>query len=56
MVAELSHRLARIWKPEVETARKTDMQEAWHTAATQDVETDTDLFIVPQLGNYTINQ
>ncbi|WP_027584708.1 hypothetical protein [Bradyrhizobium sp. Ai1a-2] len=56
MVAELAHRLSRIWKPEVENARKTDMQEAWKVATTQDVETDPDLFIVPQIGNYTINQ
>ncbi len=51
MVAELSHRLARIWKPELEAARKVDADEAWKIAATADVE-NVDLVVAPQLGSY----
>jgi hypothetical protein len=56
MVAELAHRLSRIWKPELEAVRKTDAGEAWKEAATQDVENDDGLFIVPQISNYTTYQ
>lgn len=38
MVAELAHRLARIWKPELEAAREKDAEKAWNIAATNDVE------------------
>ncbi|MCA6108099.1 phage adaptor protein [Bradyrhizobium cenepequi] len=55
MVAELAHRLSRIWKPELEAARKQDAAEAWHVAATQDTE-NVPMFIVPQLYNYVNNQ
>jgi hypothetical protein len=51
MVAELSHRLARIWKPELEAARKIDAKEAWDIAAAEDVE-DVGLMIAPQVGTY----
>lgn len=51
MVAELAHRLSRIYATELETARKADAQEAWNIAATQDVE-NTDLYLMPQLGGY----
>lgn len=51
MVAELAHRLSRIYATELETARKADAQEAWTIAATQDVE-NTDLYLMPQLGGY----
>lgn len=56
MVADLAYRLSRIWAPTMEAQRKQDAADAWKKAATQDVETDPDLFIVPQIGNYTINQ
>lgn len=51
MVAELSYRLARIWKPELEQARKADAQETWNIAATQDVE-NVPLNILPGLSGY----
>lgn len=51
MVSELSHRLARIWKPELEAARKIDAKEAWDIAATQDVE-NVPLNIIPTLDGY----
>lgn len=50
-VAGLAYRVARIWKPELEAARKADAAEAWAIAATQDIE-DVDLMIAPQVGNY----
>ena len=51
MVAGLAHRLARIYKPEVEAVRKADADEAWKIAATADVE-NTDLCVMPQLESY----
>lgn len=51
MVSELSYRLARIWKPELEAQRKIDAKEAWDIASTEDVE-DVGLTIAPQVGNY----
>jgi hypothetical protein len=51
MVAGLSHRLSRIWKPELEAVRKADADAAWQVASTQDVE-DVPLNIVPQIGFY----
>lgn len=51
MVAELSHRLARIWKPELEAQRKIDAKEAWDIASTEDVE-DVGLTVAPMLSNY----
>lgn len=56
MVADLAHRLARIWNPQLEAIRGQDAAAAWKKAATQDVETDPDLFIVPQIGVYTLQQ
>jgi len=50
-VAGLAYRLARIWKPELEAARKTDAVEAWGVAATQDVE-DVQMTIAPGIGGY----
>lgn len=47
--ASLSHRLARIYKPELEMARKADAKEAWGIAANQDTEA-VPLYIVPNLG------
>jgi hypothetical protein len=52
MVAELSHRLARIWKPELEAARKTDAEDAWRIASTEDVE-DVGMTILPMLDSYS---
>lgn len=49
--AALAHRLARIWKPELEAVRKADAMEAWQIAATQDVE-NVPLYIVPGLAPY----
>lgn len=51
MVAELAHRLSRIWATELEAARKADADEAWKIAATNDVE-NVDLVLAPQLGTY----
>lgn len=51
LVAGLAHRLARIYKPELEQVRSADADKAWNVAATQDQE-NVDLVIAPQLGNY----
>lgn len=50
-VAGLSHRLARIYAPKLETLRKADAQEAWANAATEDVEA-VPLAIIPGLSSY----
>ena len=51
MVADLAHRLARIWKPELEAQRAADAKEAWAEAAINDVE-NVALNIVPTLTSY----
>jgi hypothetical protein len=51
MVAGLAHRLARIWKPELEQQRERDFDKAWAIAATQDTE-NVPMSILPQLGRY----
>ena len=51
MVADLAHRLARIWKPELEAARMADAEKAWNKAATADVE-NVDLVIAPMIGSF----
>ncbi len=51
MVAGMSHRLARVFKPELEDKRKVDAKEAWETAASQNIE-NTNLTITPNLGSY----
>lgn len=51
MVAELAHRLSRIWAPTLESQRKADADEAWKIAATQDVE-NVDMTVAPMLGGY----
>src|SRR5262249_58935317 len=38
LTANLAHRLARIYKPELEQMRKADADEAWAIAAMQDTE------------------
>lgn len=50
-VAGLAHRLSRIWKPELEQARKADAMEAWGVAATNDVE-NVNMNIIPGLEFY----
>lgn len=52
LIAEVSYRLSRIWKPELETVRKQDALDAWTIAATQDVES-VPLMMVPMIGAYT---
>lgn len=49
--AGLAHRLARIYKPELEQMRKADAAEAWMIAATQDIE-NVNLVLSPMLGRY----
>lgn len=49
--ARLSHRLSRIYKPELEAARKADAQEAWQTAATEDTEM-VPVYLLPMTGGY----
>lgn len=51
VTADLAHRLARIYKPELEAARRIDRDEAWGIAATQDVEY-VPMYITPGLGGY----
>jgi hypothetical protein len=51
MVAGLAHRLARIYKPELEQVRKQDAMEALAIAQTQDVE-NVPMSIQPQLQGY----
>ena len=49
--AGLAHRLARVFAPALEQLRKADADEAWHIAATQNVE-NVGLNISPGLGSY----
>lgn len=51
IVAGLAHRLARVYKPELEQIRKVDADEAWEIAATQNVE-NVSLNIIPGLSGY----
>jgi hypothetical protein len=51
LTSDLAHRLARIYKPEMEQARKADRDEAWLLAAAQDTE-NVPLYIYPGLGGY----
>lgn len=51
LVAGLSHRLARLYRPELEQIRKADADEAWTIAATQNVE-NVALNITPSIGGY----
>jgi hypothetical protein len=50
-VAGLSHRLARIYKPELETQRETDSIKAYTVASTQGTE-NVPLFISPVIDGY----
>lgn len=49
--AGLAYRLARIYAPQLEGQRKTDADEAWQIAATQNVE-NINLVISPGLSSY----
>lgn len=49
--AELAYRLARLYRPEMEQARKMDAREAWDMAANQDVE-NVPLYVVPAIEGY----
>lgn len=51
ITADLAHRLARIYRPELEQIRKTDRDEAWAIAATEDTEW-TALYVTPGLSGY----
>jgi hypothetical protein len=51
LVAGLSHRLARIYTPAIEAARKIDAAEAWAIAATQNTE-NVPLYIIPGIRSY----
>ncbi len=51
LTSDLAHRLARIYRPDLEMQRKADRDEAWSIAATQDTEFVT-LQITPGLGGY----
>lgn len=49
--AGLAHRLSRIYAPSLEGQRKMDADDAWQTAATQNVE-NVNLMINPGLSSY----
>lgn len=51
LVAGMSHRLARVYAPELEQQRKADAMEAWMTAAAQNTE-NTPVKAAPNLGRY----
>jgi len=51
ITADLAHRLARIYRPELEQQRKADRDEAWSIAATDDTEW-TPLYVTPGLSGY----
>ena len=51
ITADLAHRLARIYRPELEQQRKADRDEAWGLAAGDDTEW-TPLYLTPGLTGY----
>lgn len=51
LVAGLSHRLARIYAPQLEAQRKIDAQAAWTIASNQNVE-NVPFQVSPNLGDY----
>jgi hypothetical protein len=51
ITADLAHRLARIYKPELEMARKADRDEAWSIASTEDTEW-TPLYVTAGMSGY----
>jgi hypothetical protein len=50
-IAELAHRFARVYKPELEAVRKADAKEAWTEAAGQNVE-NVSLSVAPSIKTY----
>jgi hypothetical protein len=51
-VAGLSHRMARIWRPELEMQRKGDADQAFAEASSNDVEEGITMYITPAVGSY----
>lgn len=51
ITADLAHRLARVYRPALETARKADRDEAWSIASTDDTEW-VPMYISPGLSGY----
>jgi hypothetical protein len=51
IVAGMAHRVARIYKPELEAIRKTDAKESWDSTAAQDTE-NVPLSLAPNLSSY----
>lgn len=51
ITADLAHRLARIYRPELEQMRKADRDEAWSIAAAEDTEW-VPMYITPSLSGY----
>ena len=51
-VAGLAHRLARIYAPDKEIARKQDYMDAWVNAASQDTDDQVSLYVVPATQSY----
>lgn len=51
LVADLAHRMSRIYAPALEDKRAADAQKAFNIAATQDVE-NVDMVVSPQLDSY----
>jgi hypothetical protein len=51
ITADLAHRLARIYRPELEQMRKADRDEAWGIASTDDTEW-VPMFITPGVSGY----
>lgn len=51
LTADVAHRLARVYRPELEQQRKLDRDEAWMIAAEQDTEW-VPMYVTPGLGGY----
>ena len=51
IAAGLSHRLARVFAPDLEDKRKMDAEDAWQIAARQNVE-NVPMYIAPGLSSY----
>jgi len=51
ITADLAHRLARIYRPQLEAARKVDRDEAWTIAAADDTEWVA-MYVTPGLSGY----
>ena len=51
LVANMAHRMSRIYAPQLEAQRKIDADEAWKIAAAQDTE-NVGFFVTPQMDSY----